>query len=36
MFNAGVPQQFNAFAELFTHPVMLGVMFGLAFGKLIA
>ncbi len=35
LFNAGIPLQFNALGETFTHPVMLGVTFGLLFGKFI-
>lgn len=35
LFNAGIPLQFNSPGETFTHPVMLGVMFGLLFGKFI-
>ena len=33
LFNAGIPLQFNSVADTFTHPVMLGVMSGLFFGK---
>jgi len=35
LFNAGIPLQFNSPGETFTHPVMLGVMSGLLFGKFI-
>jgi NhaA family Na+:H+ antiporter len=35
LFNAGIPIQFNSLSETFTHPVMLGVTFGLLFGKFI-
>jgi NhaA family Na+:H+ antiporter len=35
LFNAGIPLQFNTLGETFTHPVMLGVTFGLLFGKFI-
>lgn len=35
LFNAGIPLQFNSIGETFTHPVMLGVMFGLLLGKFI-
>ncbi|MDP3087973.1 MAG: Na+/H+ antiporter NhaA [Methylotenera sp.] len=35
LFNAGIPLQFSSLGETLTHPVMLGVMFGLLFGKFI-
>ena len=35
LFNAGIPLQFSSLGETFTHPVMLGVTFGLLFGKFI-
>ena len=35
LFNAGIPLQFNALGQTLTHPVMLGVAFGLLFGKFI-
>lgn len=35
LFNAGIPLQFNSMSDTFTHPVMLGVMFGLLLGKFI-
>jgi len=35
LFNAGIPLQFNSPGETFSHPVMLGVMSGLLFGKFI-
>lgn len=35
MVNAGIPLQFGAPGETLTHPVMLGVMFGLVLGKFI-
>lgn len=35
LFNAGIPLQFSSPAELFTNPIMLGVMLGLLFGKFI-
>lgn len=35
LFNAGIPLQFSALGETFMHPVMLGVTFGLLFGKFI-
>jgi len=35
LFNAGIPLQFNSPGEALTHPVMLGVMSGLLFGKFI-
>jgi len=35
LFNAGIPLQFSSLSETFTHPVMLGVTFGLLFGKFI-
>ncbi|WP_052177655.1 Na+/H+ antiporter NhaA [Methylotenera sp. G11] len=35
LFNAGIPLQFSSPGEMFTHPVMLGVMSGLLFGKFI-
>jgi len=35
LFNAGIPLQLNSPGETFTHPVMLGVMSGLLFGKFI-
>jgi len=35
LFNAGIPLQLNAPGETFVHPVMLGVMSGLLFGKFI-
>ena len=35
IFNAGIPMQSGSLQEAFSHPVMLGVMFGLLFGKFI-
>lgn len=35
IFNAGIPIQFNSLSDTLTHPVMLGVAFGLFFGKFI-
>ena len=35
LFNAGIPLQFGALSEAFTHPVMLGVTLGLLLGKFI-
>lgn len=35
IFNAGIPIQFNSLSNTLTHPVMLGVAFGLFFGKFI-
>jgi len=35
LFNAGIPLQFSELGETFMHPVMLGVTFGLLFGKFI-
>ncbi len=35
LFNAGIPIQISTLGETFTHPVMLGVMLGLLFGKFI-
>ncbi len=35
LFNAGIPLQFSSLSEPLTHPVMLGVTFGLLFGKFI-
>jgi len=35
LFNAGIPIEFGRLGESFAHPVTLGVMFGLVFGKLI-
>ncbi|HNV87558.1 MAG TPA: Na+/H+ antiporter NhaA [Methylotenera sp.] len=35
LFNAGIPLQAGSLAETLTHPVMLGVTFGLLFGKFI-
>ncbi len=35
LFNAGIPLQFGAMGETFSHPVMLGVMLGLLLGKFI-
>ena len=35
LFNAGIPLQLSSLGETFTHPVMLGVTFGLLFGKFI-
>jgi NhaA family Na+:H+ antiporter len=35
IFNAGIPFQLGTLSETFSHPVMLGVMFGLVFGKFI-
>lgn len=35
LFNAGIPLQFSSPAELFTNPIMQGVMLGLFFGKFI-
>jgi len=35
LFNAGIPLQLGALGETLTHPVMLGVMFGLVIGKFI-
>ncbi|HIE55457.1 MAG TPA: Na+/H+ antiporter NhaA [Chromatiaceae bacterium] len=33
--NAGIPMDFSAFGEIFSHPVALGVMLGLLLGKLL-
>lgn len=33
LFNAGIPLQLSALSETLSHPVMLGVTFGLLFGK---
>lgn len=33
--NAGIPMEFGALGETFSHPVFLGVMFGLVLGKFI-
>ena len=33
--NAGIPIDFSAFGEIFTHPVALGVILGLVAGKLL-
>lgn len=33
LFNAGIPLQLGQLGETLTHPVMLGVTFGLLFGK---
>ncbi len=35
LFNAGIPLQLGAMGETLSHPVMLGVTFGLLFGKFI-
>ena len=35
IFNAGIPLQIGTLSETFSHPVMLGVMFGLLLGKFI-
>ncbi|HEY9276849.1 MAG TPA: Na+/H+ antiporter NhaA [Methylotenera sp.] len=35
IFNAGIPLQLGTISETFSHPVMLGVTFGLLFGKFI-
>lgn len=35
LFNAGIPLQAGSLNETLTHPVMLGVTFGLLFGKFI-
>jgi len=35
IFNAGIPLQLGTLSETFSHPVMLGVTFGLLFGKFI-
>jgi NhaA family Na+:H+ antiporter len=35
IFNAGIPLQIGSLVDTFSHPVMLGVMFGLLFGKFI-
>jgi Na+/H+ antiporter NhaA len=35
LFNAGIPLQFSSLGDTFNHPVMLGVTFGLLFGKFI-
>jgi NhaA family Na+:H+ antiporter len=35
IFNAGIPLQFGSMSETLSHPVMLGVMFGLLLGKFI-
>ncbi len=35
LVNAGIPLQLGALGETLTHPVMLGVMFGLVLGKFI-
>lgn len=35
IFNAGIPFQLSTLSETFAHPVMLGVMCGLLFGKFI-
>lgn len=35
VFNAGIPLQLGTLSETFSHPVMLGVTFGLLFGKFI-
>lgn len=35
LFNAGIPLQIDAMIDTFTNPVMLGVVFGLIFGKFI-
>ncbi|HQS57424.1 MAG: Na+/H+ antiporter NhaA [Gallionellales bacterium 35-53-114] len=35
LFNAGIPLQFGALGETFSHPVMLGVLLGLLLGKFI-
>jgi NhaA family Na+:H+ antiporter len=35
LFNAGIPLQLGAMGETLSHPVMLGVMFGLLLGKFI-
>jgi NhaA family Na+:H+ antiporter len=33
IFNAGIPVQLSSLADTFTHPVLLGSMFGLLLGK---
>lgn len=35
IFNAGIPLHLDSFGDTLSHPVMLGVMFGLLFGKFI-
>lgn len=35
IFNAGIPLQLETLSKAFSHPVMLGVTFGLVFGKFI-
>jgi NhaA family Na+:H+ antiporter len=35
IFNAGIPLQLGTLSETFSHPVTLGVTFGLVFGKFI-
>lgn len=35
IFNAGIPVQLSALADTFTHPVLLGSMFGLLIGKFV-
>jgi NhaA family Na+:H+ antiporter len=35
IFNAGIPLHLGSFGDTLSHPVMLGVMFGLLFGKFI-
>jgi len=35
IFNAGIPIQFSKFTETLDNPIMLGVTFGLVFGKFI-
>jgi NhaA family Na+:H+ antiporter len=35
IFNAGIPLQLGSLSETLSHPVMLGVTFGLLFGKFI-
>jgi NhaA family Na+:H+ antiporter len=35
IFNAGIPVQLSSLADTFTHPVLLGSMFGLLVGKFV-
>lgn len=35
LFNAGIPLQLEALGNTLTHPVMLGVLFGLVLGKFV-
>ena len=35
IFNAGIPMQFGTLADAFSHPVLLGSMFGLLIGKVV-